>query len=78
MAFSPAGVLGPASDSGPFRVKILSVGYTLQRYRILDRQAGEGQDRPFDERSPLLLEILSEPRLMLKYVGDPKDPRSRR
>ncbi len=72
MTFAPAGVLGPVSDAGPFRVKILSVGYTLQRFRILDRSAVQDQQRFLDERSPLLLEVLAEPRLMIKYHEDPK------
>ncbi len=72
MTFSPAGISGPVSDSGPFRVKILSVGYTLQRYRVLDRASGQDSDRFLDERSPVLLVILAEPRLMIKSAGDPK------
>jgi hypothetical protein len=72
LAFTTAGTPGPASDSGPFRVQIVSVGYTLQRSRFLDRQAGQDDERFLDERSWLLLRVMAEPRLMLRSAGDAK------
>jgi hypothetical protein len=72
LTFAPAGTSGPVSDSGPFRVKILSVGYNLQRYRILDREAGQHDERWLDEHSSLWLQVVAEPRLMLKPAGDVK------
>ncbi len=72
LTIAPARTEGPASDSGPFRVQILSVGYTLQRYRFFDRDAGQDDERYLDEHSFLSLVVVAEPRLMLKAAGGVK------
>ncbi len=69
LIFMAAGVSGPSSDFGPFRVKIHTVGYTLQRTRLLEREAGQGEGRVVDERLSLELQVLAEPRLLLKPAG---------
>jgi hypothetical protein len=71
LTFAPAGVSGPVSDSGPFRVKVLSVNYTLQRTTNLEREQDQGDGHFVDERLTLWLQVIAEPRIMLKPNGEP-------
>jgi hypothetical protein len=67
----PVGTPGPTSDSGPFRVKIDEVDYILQRTRFLERDAGQ-DELNVGEGAHLSMQVVAEPRLMLKLVTFPK------
>jgi hypothetical protein len=60
----------PTSDSGPFRVKVVSLHY--QRDRLLDAVPGAGDDLGAAEQFQARLQVLCEPRLMISQGGGPR------
>ncbi len=70
--FAPVGVSGPTCDSGPFRIKILQIGYSLERTRFLDRQAGQKDEQINNEHAQISLKLIAEPRLILKQSDVPE------
>jgi hypothetical protein len=70
--FAPAGVSGPTYDSGPFRIKILQIGYSLERTKFLDRQARQKDEQVNIEQTQISLKLIAEPRLILKQGDAPE------
>jgi hypothetical protein len=67
LAADDEGLSGPISNTGPFRVKLVSVHY--QRERQLDRAGGQPV---FNENFYAQIQLNAEPRLMIAHNGNPK------
>ncbi len=71
LALERAGIPGPVSESGPFRARIHSLHYELQRTRFLERADGQGE-RNVDETCYLVMELIAEPRLTFAVANLPR------
>ena len=65
-----AGASGPESSFGPFQVKIQTIRYSLERTIYLERTNVKDDERSLDESLSVLLQVIAEPRLLLRPIGE--------